>query len=100
MIDSGGKEVDSIAGPYLVGDRILLRCLSTGGIKSHYLAVRPTQVKHKINIKLGNPLPEVIWFKNKRRIDITYETTYSGVIQNTLDFGPLDRADQGRLDGI
>ena len=49
------------------------------------------------SIKLGNPLPEVIWFKNKRRIDITYETTYSGVIQNTLDFGPLNRNDQGKL---
>ena len=51
------------------------------------------------SIKLGNPLPEVIWFKNKRRIDITYETTYSGVIQNTLDFGPLNRNDQGMLAG-
>ena len=48
----------------------------------------------------GNPLPEVTWFKDKRQIDISYEATFTRVIQNTLELGPLSRSDQGRLDKI
>jgi len=73
IIDSGGQELNKMAGPYTVGSRVVLRCLSTG----------------------GNPLPEVTWFKDKRQIDISYEATFTRVIQNTLELGPLSRSDQG-----
>ena len=35
------------------------------------------------------------WYKDSRALDASSEPTYSGVIQNTLELGPLVRADQG-----
>ena len=35
------------------------------------------------------------WYKDSRALDASSEPTYSGVIQNTLELGPLARADQG-----
>ena len=35
------------------------------------------------------------WYKDSRPLDASSEPTYSGVIQNTLELGPLARADQG-----
>lgn len=43
----------------------------------------------------GSPLPRVTWYKDSRPLDASSEPTYSGVIQNTLQLGPLVRADQG-----
>ena len=47
IIDSSGSEVDSVAGPYLEGNRILLRCLSAGGMTPD-----TTTTLHNLNIKL------------------------------------------------
>ena len=45
----------------------------------------------------GDPSPEVTWWKNTRLLDNTYEATFTNVIQNTLEIGPLSRSDLGTV---
>ena len=49
------------------------------------------------NKNLGDPTPEVTWWKENRLIDNSYEMTFTNVIQNTLEIGPLTRQDLGTV---
>jgi len=75
IIDSNGQEIKNLVGPYQVASITRLRCLSSG----------------------GDPSPEVTWWKENRLIDNSFEMTFTNVIQNTLEIGPLARADLGTV---
>ena len=49
------------------------------------------------NENLGDPSPEVTWWKERRLIDNSYERTFTDVIQNTLEIGPLTKQDLGTV---
>ena len=49
------------------------------------------------NENLGDPSPEVTWWKGSRLIDNSYKMTFTDVIQNTLEIGPLTKQDLGTV---
>jgi len=75
LIDADGIELSETAGPYLPGATPRLQCLASG----------------------GNPLPEVTWWKEGRLVDSSYETTFTKVVQNIFEVGPLQREDLGTV---
>ena len=44
---------------------------------------------------LGDPMPEVTWWRDSHLIDTSYESTFSGTVQNTLSVPQISRDDLG-----
>ena len=44
---------------------------------------------------IGDPLPEVTWWRGSHLVDSTFESTYSRTVQNTLTLRKVKREDLG-----
>ena len=49
IIDTQGQELRTLTGPHAPGSRIVLRCLSTGGIITHFNIIMSPQKKKTLS---------------------------------------------------
>ena len=63
---------------------------------AHWLSVCNLYYNFLIQkIFLGDPMPEVTWWRDSHLIDTSYESTFSGTVQNTLSVPQVSRDDLG-----
>ncbi len=74
VFDESGQEARGVVGPYLLGETVVLKCISSGGA----------------------PSPELTWWVDGQLRDSTFEETYAGTVQNTLTLRKVRRGDLGR----
>jgi len=73
IFDETGREVKDLVGPYLEGETIVLKCITSG----------------------GDPMPQVTWWRDNHLIDSSFEKTFSKTVQNTLSVPQVTREDLG-----
>ena len=104
IIDETGREVvpGTSVGPYMEGDTVVLKCITLEGnfVYLGWLELVETKINFYLFVYLpfhvsllGDPAPEVTWWRDSHLVDSSFEGTYKHTVQNTLSIPNISKDD-------